>query len=1143
MNFINIHNHSHFSLLDALSRPKQLAKFAKENQQSAIALTDHGNMYSACEFFKACKSEGVKPIIGCEFYISKDRFIKDSTNRYCNTIVLYAKNHTGYLNLIELVTKSYLEGFYYVPRIDRKLLSGHCQGLVCVSGGVQSELSQALLAENSDAALDCIQYYKENFEDYFLEILPPSTHEKQSELNSQILELAKAHQLKTVIGCDSHYLYKEDKTAHDVVVCIQSGRSLDEQDRPRYNGDFHLRTLEQIQEEFASTDIDLDTQMQNLKSFEELFELTIEFNQNLLPKFETPDQLPADTYLRQLCEEGLEKKYTEAEKKDAYERLNYELSVIESMGFVDYFLIVWDFVKFAKDKGIMVGPGRGSAAGSIIAYCLDITTVDPLLYGLYFERFLNPERVSMPDVDIDFADTRREEVMDYVVERYGRLNVAQIITFGTMSAKAVVRDVGRALGMQYQDVDRIAKLVPPPVLGKYEPLKKSVEDAPELSMAYKNEEATKRLMDFAIKLEGTVRHTGTHACAVIIAQEPLTHFTPLQPASGRENSIVTQYSMKPLEDIGLLKMDFLGLKNLTILEIALKNIMDRHNVDIDIDNLPLDDEKTYELLTVGLTTGVFQLESAGMKRYLKELKPSRLQDIIAMNALYRPGPMDYIPQYINGKHDPKSIKYMHPVFEPILEETYGVGVYQEQILRIARDFAGFSLGEADLLRRAVGKKIPELLAEQKAKFCDGAKTNGHDPEFAAQVFTDVIEPFAGYGFNKAHATCYAYIAYQTAYLKANYTVEFMAALLTADLESTDRVVIEIQECDDLGIDVLPPDINESSVNFTVTDEKTIRFGLGAIKGLGTKTVEQIIDIRIQAGKFESLEDFAQKVPSELLNKKTIQALAYAGAFDKFGSRHQIANSYEIINKYSKQHTDMRNAGQGSLFDMMDTPQQTQNLSLTQVEPLTDFQILSKEKEVLGLYVSAHPLKGLGSYLSQKYKPINEISDDDLEKKVKLCGMVTNYRKFYTKASKQMMTFTLEDLTGSIDVVCFPRGMSQIKEEIAPDDFFVCYGTISRRDGFQLMLTNVQKVSLDVMKESALESDSFDHSTEEFVIEIPDHVSKTNLAKLKELLNDNKGETPVKLVVNSNTESPKMISLKSGLTLTPSIRSQIMTLLK
>ncbi len=1141
MNFINIHNHTHYSLLDALSRPKQLALFAKTNNQPAIAITDHGNLYAACKFFKACKAEGVKPIIGCEFYVSKDRFIKDSTNRYCNTILLYAKNQQGYLNLIELVSKSYLEGFYYVPRIDRKLLSGHTEGLVCVSGGIQSELSESILAENDEKTANCIEFYKQNFDEYFLEILPESTHEKQKMLNQKVLELSQHHDLPVLIGCDSHYINKEDKQPHDVLVCIQSGRSLDTQDRPRYAGDMHLRTLEDIQEEFS--DLEIQPFLENLEQFQSLFDLEIAFNQNLLPKFDTPDDIPVDKFLRDLCEQGLEDKYAEQEKKTAYERLEYELSVIESMGFVDYFLIVWDFVKFAKDRGIMVGPGRGSAAGSIIAYCLDITTVDPLKYGLYFERFLNPERVSMPDVDIDFADTRREEVMDYVVERYGRLNVAQIITFGTMSAKAVVRDVGRALGMEYTTVDRVAKLIPPPVFGKYEPLKKSVEDAPELSMAYKNEEQTKELMDYAIKLEGTVRHTGTHACAVIIAQEPLTNFTPLQPASGRENSIVTQYSMKPLEEIGLLKMDFLGLKNLTILEIALDNIKQRHGIEIDIDNIPLDDSKTYELLTVGLTTGVFQLESNGMKRYLKELKPSRLEDIIAMNALYRPGPMDYIPQYINGKHDPTSIKYMHPVFEPILEETYGVGVYQEQILRIARDFAGFSLGEADLLRRAVGKKIPELLAEQKAKFCDGAKASGHDPEFAAKVFTDVIEPFAGYGFNKAHATCYAYIAYQTAYLKANYTTEFMAALLTADLESTDRVVIEIQECDDLGINVLSPDVNESSVNFTVTDETTIRFGLGAIKGLGTKTVEKIIEIRNELGKFESIEDFAQKTPPELLNKKTIQALAYAGAFDKFGSRHQIANSFDIINKYSKQYSQMRNAGQGSLFDMVDGPSQADNLSLVPSEALSDFQILSKEKEVLGLYVSAHPLKGLGSYLAQKYLQISKIGEDDIDKKVKLCGMVTNVRKFYTKNSKQMMTFSLEDLTGTIDVVCFPRNMSALKTEINEDDFFVCYGNISKRDNFQLMLNQVQKVSLDVMKTSALQSESFDHVKEDFVIEIPSNVSKPNLSKLKQILNDNPGETPVKLIVNADSPKPKTISLKSGLTLSPSIKSQIMTLLK
>jgi len=1142
MNFINIHNHTHFSLLDALSRPKHLAKFASDNKQPAIALTDHGNLYGACEFFKYCKNEGVKPIIGCEVYVSRDRFIKDSTNRYSNTLLLYAQNHQGYLNLIELVTKSYLEGFYYVPRIDHKLLSGHTEGLICVSAGLQGEICQYLLAENFDKALEIAELYKNLFDKYFLEILPPSTHPKQEEINKQIIQIGENLDIPVVIGCDSHYVDIKDKQSHDVLVCIQSGRNVDEVDRPKYEGNMNLRTKVDIELEFKDLP-DLDKYMQNTLEFADLFDLEIEFGQNLLPKFETPDDIPADKYLRQLCEAGLHLKYPSDEHEAAFERLNYELSVIESMGFVDYFLIVWDFVKFAKDKGIMVGPGRGSAAGSIIAYCLDITTVDPLKYGLYFERFLNPERVSMPDVDIDFADTRREEVMDYVVERYGRLNVAQIITFGTMSAKAVVRDVGRALGYPYADVDRIAKLVPPPVLGKYEPLAKSVEDAPDLSLAYKGEPATKRLMDFAIKLEGTVRHTGTHACAVIIAQEPLTHFTPMQPASGRENSIVTQYSMKPLEDIGLLKMDFLGLKNLTILEVALDIIKKRHDVDIDIDNVDLHDKKTFELFSAGLTTGVFQLESNGMKRYLKDLRPSRLEDIIAMNALYRPGPMDYIPQYIQGKHDPKSIKYMDPVFEPILKETYGVGVYQEQILRIARDFAGFSLGEADLLRRAVGKKIPELLAEQKAKFVEGAESNGHDPDFAAKVFTDVIEPFAGYGFNKAHATCYAYIAYQTAYLKANYTVEFMAALLTADLESTDRVVIEIEECAELGTNVLPPDINESSLNFTVIDESNIRFGLGAIKGLGTKTVEQIIEIRNESGPFETLEDFAQKVPPELLNKKSIQALAYAGAFDKFGSRHQIANSFEIINKYSKQHETARNSGQSSLFDMFDSTQSADKLELLPVEPLSDFQILTNEKAVLGLYVSSHPLKGLGKYLSKKYNQVSDLNDDFVDKKVKMCGMVTNYRKFYTKNSKQMMTFTLEDLTGSIDVVCFARNLNSLKEEVCPDDFFVCYGTVGKRDNFQLRLDQVQKVSLDKMKESALDTDSFEHQTETFEITIPKETSKTNLAKLKDILSNNPGETPVCLKLENLDGSVKLINLKSGITLTPAVKSQIMSLLK
>ncbi len=1140
MNFINIQNHTHYSLLDALTRPKQLAAFAAANNQTAIGITDHGNLYGACELFKACKSEGVKPILGVEFYISEDRFIKDSTNRFCKTILLYAKNQQGYLNIIELVTKSYLEGFYYVPRIDRKLLSGHSKGIIAVSGGIQSELSHAILAENLDKTNNVLDFYSDIFDDYYLQISPPSLHPKQDFVNKQVLALAKERNLKVLIACDSHYIKPEDASAHDVLVCIQSGRHVDENDRLKYDGDFSLRTLEEIQKEFE--DIELEPILQNLEDFVDSINFQIEFGQNLLPKFATPNNISPNKYLRELCDEGLQKKYPKNDL-EAKKRLEYELSVIESMGFVDYFLIVYDFIDFAKKQDIMVGPGRGSAAGSIIAYVLDITTVDPLKYGLYFERFLNPERVSMPDVDIDFADTRREEVMDYVVERYGRMNVAQIITFGTMSAKAVIRDVGRALGMVYSDVDRISKLVPPPVFGKYEPLAKSIVDAVELAQAYKKEPATKRLMDFAIKLEGTVRHTGTHACAVIISEDAITNYTPLQPASGKDGSIVTQYSMKPLEDIGLLKMDFLGLKNLTILEDTLKIIKFRHNIDIDINNIKLDDSKTYELLADGLTTGVFQLESNGMKRYLKELIPSRLEDIIAMNALYRPGPMDYIPQYIQGKHDPKTIKYMHPVFEPILEETYGVGVYQEQILRIARDFAGFSLGQADLLRRAVGKKIPELLAEQKKNFAKGAEAQGHDPEFALKVFTDVIEPFAGYGFNKAHATCYAYISYQTAYLKANYTVEFMAALLTADLETTDRVVIEIEECANLGIEVLPPSINQSALTFTVTGDKTIRFGLGAIKGLGTKTIEEIIKVRELEGEFESLSDFATRVAPELLNKKSIQALAYAGALDDFGSRHAIASSYELINKFSKAHAQARNSGQGSLFDMTDDASQTSSLDVLQVDPLSDFEILSREKDVLGLYVSAHPLRGLGSYLKSKYKMINALNDKDLEKSYSFCGMVTNLRKFYTKNGKQMMTFILEDLFAGIDVVVFPRALESIRIEIENDDFVVCKAKVSKRDNLQLALTDIQKVSLEVMKDSAINGELYDYSKKVFEIPLDKSTSKTNLSKLKELLADNPGQTPVLLIIDANSDSAKKIKLKTGICLTPSVKSQILALIK
>lgn len=1150
MSFVHLHNHTHYSLLDGLSRPKDLIQLAKEHDMPAMAITDHGVLYGAIEFYKEAKANGVKPIIGCEMYITRDRFQKDASVKKSNHLLLLAKNYQGYLNLMELVTKAHLEGFYYKPRIDHKLLAGHSEGLIATSTCLIGEIPQAILSGDDIGARDLIAEYQNIFgkENFFLEMQSHKDIAEQIELNNKIVELGNDLKIPLVATNDCHYAKSEDHDAHDILVCIQTGKTLADDDRMRYTSDFSLKTPEQMKKEFSKH----PEAISNTLKIADMCDIDIEFGKDLLPKFPTPNSIKAIDHLRNLCEEGLDKLYGSG-RDEAQERLDYELSVIERMGFADYFLIVHDIIKYAKDQGIVVGPGRGSAAGSIIAYSLSITTVDPLKYGLYFERFLNPERVSMPDIDIDFADHRRDEVFNYVKNLYGHSNVAQIITFGTMAAKAAVRDVGRAMGYPYIEVDAIAKLLPPMVLGKHKPLKDSVVNHPELKAEYEKNPRAKKLLDNAIKLEGTIRHAGTHACAVVVSEEPLTNYTPLQFASGKDDSVVTQYSMKPLEELGLLKIDFLGLRNLTVIEHTLNILRENRGVEIDIDKIPLDDKDAFDLLSRGDTTGVFQLESAGMKRYLKELKPSQLSDIVAMNALYRPGPMDYIPAYIKGKHKPKSIKYMHPLFEDILSETYGVGVYQEQILEIARVFAGFSLGEADLLRKAVGKKDPELLAEQRQNFIDGAESQGHDSKFAAKVFDDVIEPFAGYGFNKAHATCYAMIAYQTAYLKSHYPTEFMAALLTSDQDNTERVVIEIHECAQVGISVLPPSINESLRDFTVVDDKTIRFGLAAIKGMGTSTAEKIIEARKLHGKFESLAEFATGVPVELMNKKTIQALAYAGALDEFGDRHQLAENYDVIVKFAKSSGSDVSSGQTNIFGMMDDDHEAaaQEIELNEVSSLRRNEVLKLEKKTLGLYVSGHPLQGLGRYLSSKVTLATNINDKKVGKKIKVGGLIVSSKKFLTKKGDYMMYATLEDPTGEIEVVVFPNQYKSFAEYLADDKFVVIEGTLDKRRDFQVRAQNVTTASIKSMIENAKENGVFDDNdlglyliqadsdiSSEFVVKIPEDASKENLARLKEILSGNPGDTPVELQFIKGGKIDKKMRLSVGINLKPEIQLEI-----
>lgn len=1181
MSFVNLHAHSHYSLLDGFGSPRDIILRAKELGYPAAALTDHGVTYGLIEFYKAGKAEGVKPILGSELYIAtRTRFDRDpKLDRKPYHLTTLAKNMTGYKNLLKLVSQANLEGFYYRPRVDYGLLRAHSEGLIVLSGCLAAHLPRMILSENEEEIHKVVKNYIEIFgkENYFLELQDHPLIENQMIVNERLKLLAKEYDLKLVATNDSHYPRPEDSEAHDILLCIQTGTNVTEENRMRYTGDFSIRNVEDLRIAFK----DCPEAIENTVKLAEMCDIEFEFGNNLIPSFDTPQNEPAEAYLKKLCLDGLGRRFGSKKVPQEYiDRLTYELDLVNKMGFDTYFLIVSDFVRYAKEKGIVVGPGRGSAAGSIIAWSLNITDVDPIGYGLFFERFLNPERVSMPDIDIDFADHRRDEVLSYVVEKYGRSNVAQIVTFGTMAPRAAIRDVGRALGYPYQEVDQLAKTVPPPVLGKYLPLIESIKDDPELKRVYDSDPRAKVLLDYAKKLEGTVRHTGTHACAVIISEQPLTEYTALQHGSGDGDEIISQYSAGPLEDLGLLKMDFLGLRNLTIIEKTQELVFDRSEVKIEIDKLPLDDTKTFELLQRGDTIGVFQLESPGMRRYLKELKPTVFEDIVAMGALYRPGPMDWIPTYIKGKHRPDSVKYLDDSFRGILESTYGVAVYQEQILQLARDFAGFSLGEADILRKAVGKKISSLLAKQREKFVKGAVSKGHKEKFAREVFEKIVEPFAGYGFNRAHAVCYGMIAYQTAYLKAHYPLEFMNALLYSDAGNTDRVILDIKECNEMGIDVLPPSVNESLGRFAISGDKSIRFGLVSIKGLGDGPVSDIVDARTKGGPFKSIEDFAKRVPSKSLNKKALQALAYAGAFDEFGDRNQIAENYSEISKFAKDCQAIFENGQTDIFGIMDDSDVgAQSFNMRAMPKATEMQRLRWEKELLGLYVSGHPLRGLGGYISKKGRLIGNLTQKQIDKQVTVCGLVTDFRRLMTKSGTYMATFCLEDPSAKVNAIIFPRGFSAYGASLSEDSVISVTGKLTYRRGqYQVACDSLKVLSINTMVGNAKEAGIYDPDDKSglavrllddmlgelpvsendpeaigaeiaavipkgarpFVIEIPANVSAARMNDLKNLLLQNKGGTVVELfLVSAN----RKIKLPFGVALTDKLRSAVKAIIE
>lgn len=1040
--FVHLHVHSYYSLLDGLASPKHLISHAKKMGMNALALTDHGVLYGAIEFFEEAKKQGIKPIIGCETYIAPgSRHDKNSKeDARSSHILLLAKNFEGYKNLMKLVTLAHVEGFYYKPRIDWELLKQYSKGLICTSACLIGPLSRPILNGDMKTARETAEKIVSIFDegDFYLELQHHPDIKEQAVLNKGLIELSKQMNLPLIVTNDVHYAASEDREAHDVLICVQTGSLVTDENRMTYDCDFSLRDPEELAKAFP----DHPEALSNTVEIAEKCNLEIPLHQNLLPEFKIETGQTSQEYLRELCGAGLQEKYAGEQMEEAKKQLEYELSMIHKMGFDDYFVIVWDFVKYAKDHDITVGPGRGSAAGSIVSYSLDITTVDPLKFGLVFERFLNPERISMPDIDIDFADDRREEVLEYVTQKYGKRNVAQIITFGTMAAKAAIRDVGRVLGMSYAEVDKIAKLVP---MRPGTKLGDAIRTIPELKSIYSTDERMKRLMNLSLKLEGVVRHASTHACAVVISEDDLTNHTPLQYSTKDDNACITQYSMKPIEKIGLLKMDFLGLKNLTILQNAVRLVKKRVDEAFNLDTIPFDDEQTYKLLGEGQTIGVFQLESPGMRKYLKDLQPNHFDDIVAMISLYRPGPMEWISDYIDGKYGKKQITYLHPVLEPILSPTYGIVVYQEQILELAKQFAGFTLGEADVLRRAIGKKIKSELDSQKEKFIEGAcKAQNISRELAEKVFS-FVEPFANYGFNKSHAVSYAFISYQTAYMKAHYPVEFMAALMSADEDNNDRIMKEVQECREMGIDVLPPSVNESNHQFTPTKSGAIRFGLKAIKNIGDGPIEAIIEAR-EEGNFETFEDFVLRVADKQVNKKTLEGLAKSGALDSLVERNVVIENLEEILKFSKdQKKSIAPVNQSSLFGETEEMQPSNGtLHLAAAPELSSGERVAWEKEFLGIYLSEHPLDKYKEKTASM-RPLHSVTEKDEGKSITVAVVISAIKQINTRTGQPMQFITIEDTSGNIEAIVFPKVMEKYKDIIVLDQSVVIRGKVSFKD--------------------------------------------------------------------------------------------------
>ncbi|MCS7082608.1 MAG: DNA polymerase III subunit alpha [Bacteroidota bacterium] len=1039
--FVHLHLHTQYSLLDGASRIEDLMLRAAELGMRAVAITDHGNLFGIPEFVAAAKARGIRPILGCEFYLGqKSRFDKTDKIRYHQ--VLWAKNAQGYRNLVRLATLAYLEGYYYKPRIDKELLRECREGLVASTCCLQGEIPQTILRHGEEEARKVFEWWLNLFgEDFYVELQRHGIPE-QERVNEVLLRWARDYGVPVIATNDVHYIRPEDHDAQDVLLALQTGKDLHDPNRLRFEQrEFYFKSPEEMARLFQ----DVPEALENTLRLAESCTFELRFGDVLLPYYELPPGFRSmDAYLEHLAFEGARRRYGEITPEIA-ERLRYELKVISQMGYAGYFLIVQDLTNEARRRGVWVGPGRGSAAGSLVAYVIGITNVDPLRYDLLFERFLNPERVSMPDIDIDFDDRGRQLVIDYVVEKYGRNSVCQIITFGTMGARGAIRDVGRVLGLSPKQVDAIAKLVPE---GPKVSLRQALQEVPELAqMANGPDPTLRKLFQFAQVLEGSPRHTGVHAAGVIIAPGDLMEYVPLYRAEG--GVVTTQFEGAWVEQFGLLKMDFLGLDTLTILKNAVAMIRENHGVAIDLDRIPLDDPKTYALFQRGETIAVFQFESEGMRRYLRELKPTCIDDLIAMNALYRPGPMDYIPVYIRRKHGLEPVEYLHPMLEPILRPTYGIAVYQEQIMRIAQVMAGYSLGQADLLRRAMGKKKPEEMAQHRDLFVRGAMERGVDRETALRVF-EMMEKFAGYGFNKSHAAAYAILAYQTAYLKAHYPAEFMAAALTAEIGKADRIAFLLEECRRMGLEILPPSVNTSRAHFSV-QRGAIRFGLAAIKGVGESAVEAILEARSRGGPFRTLFEFCRRVDLRSVNRRCLEALIVAGAMDELeGTRAQKLEAVEAAIRYAQRVQEAQLVGQNSLFEAPNGES-----GLMPPEPplpalLRDWSImerLRRERELLGFYLSGHPLHRYQdearALATAFFGQPDGIQDGQ---KVRVVGIVVEVQRRTDRRGNPMAFVTLEDLTGSGEVICFAEAFHKYQAYLELDQVLVVLGIADTQTG-------------------------------------------------------------------------------------------------